>query len=83
MILAPTGTGSVGGILRRHRQSIINSLQDPDISIRRRSLDLLFAMCNHGNAREIVGELLTYLQVVAAAAHSCPALIIAAIMVCT
>ena len=46
----------------RHRQSIINSLQDTDISIRRRSLDLLFAMCNKGNVREIVAELLTYLQ---------------------
>jgi AP-2 complex subunit alpha len=47
----------------RHRQSIINSLQDPDISIRRRSLDLLFAMCTPANVREIVAELLTYLQV--------------------
>lgn len=47
----------------RHRQSIINSLQDPDISIRRRALDLLFAMCNPNNVREIVGELVTYLQV--------------------
>lgn len=48
----------------RHRQSIINSLQDADISIRRRALDLLFAMCNPNNVREIVGELLTYLQVI-------------------
>lgn len=48
--------------LHRHRQSIINSLQDTDISIRRRSLDLLFAMCNKGNVREIVAELLSYLQ---------------------
>ena len=48
--------------LCRHRQSIINSLQDTDISIRRRSLDLLFAMCNKGNVREIVAELLSYLQ---------------------
>ena len=48
--------------LFRHRQSIINSLQDTDISIRRRSLDLLFAMCNKGNVREIVAELLSYLQ---------------------
>ena len=47
----------------RHRQSIINSLQDADISIRRRALDLLFAMCNPSNVREIVGELLSYLQV--------------------
>lgn len=46
----------------RHRQNIINSLQDTDISIRRRSLDLLFAMCSKGNVREIVSELLSYLQ---------------------
>ena len=51
-----------GCCLFRHRQSIINSLQDTDISIRRRSLDLLFAMCNKGNVREIVAELLSYLQ---------------------
>ncbi len=49
-------------MLRRHRQSIINSLQDTDISIRRRSLDLLFAMCSKNNVREIVAELLDYLQ---------------------
>ena len=49
-------------MLCRHRQSIINSLQDTDISIRRRSLDLLFAMCSKNNVREIVAELLDYLQ---------------------
>ena len=49
-------------MLCRHRQSIINSLQDTDISIRRRSLDLLFAMCSRNNVREIVAELLDYLQ---------------------
>ena len=41
---------------------VINSLQDTDISIRRRSLDLLFAMCSKNNVREIVAELLDYLQ---------------------
>ncbi|BDA41202.1 AP-2 complex subunit alpha-1 [Coccomyxa sp. Obi] len=53
---------AVADTINRHRQSIINSLQDADISIRRRALDLLFAMCNPSNVREIVGELLTYLQ---------------------
>ncbi|CAK0759184.1 hypothetical protein CVIRNUC_002678 [Coccomyxa viridis] len=53
---------AVADTINRHRQSIINSLQDTDISIRRRSLDLLFAMCNKGNVREIVAELLSYLQ---------------------
>jgi Adaptin N terminal region len=48
---------------RRHQKSIIASLKDPDVSIRRRALDLLFTMTNEGNADEIVTELLKYLNV--------------------
>jgi len=33
-------------------------LKDPDISIRRRALDLLYGMCDVTNAKEIVEELL-------------------------
>ena len=47
----------------RHQKSIVASLKDPDISIRRRALDLLFAMCSPANAAEIVAELLSYLEV--------------------
>lgn len=49
--------------IHRHHKSIISSLSDPDISIRRRALDLLFAMCNSQNVTDIVGELLQYLDI--------------------
>ena len=41
---------------------MIASLRDADVSIRRRALDLLFAMCSHANAPDIVAELLRYLE---------------------
>ena len=37
--------------------------QDADVSIRKRALDLLFAMCNASNAEEVVGEMVKYLVV--------------------
>jgi AP-2 complex subunit alpha len=42
--------------------TILVSLKDPDISIRRRALDLLFALCDQQSAGEVVNELLDYLQ---------------------
>eukprot|EP00276_Gloeochaete_wittrockiana_P008207 CAMPEP_0184653344 /NCGR_PEP_ID=MMETSP0308-20130426/11042_1 /TAXON_ID=38269 /ORGANISM="Gloeochaete witrockiana, Strain SAG 46.84" /LENGTH=1204 /DNA_ID=CAMNT_0027088731 /DNA_START=109 /DNA_END=3723 /DNA_ORIENTATION=+ len=50
-----------GEHIRKHQQTIIESLKDPDISIRRRALDLLYAICDHSNAQEVVRELLDYL----------------------
>ncbi|EFJ34224.1 hypothetical protein SELMODRAFT_230624 [Selaginella moellendorffii] len=47
--------------IKRHQVQIITSLRDPDISIRRRSLDLLYGMCDVTNAKDIVEELLQYL----------------------
>jgi AP-2 complex subunit alpha len=47
--------------IKKHQVQIITSLKDPDISIRRRSLDLLYGMCDVSNAKEIVEELLQYL----------------------
>lgn len=47
--------------IKRHQAQIITSLKDPDISIRRRALDLLFGMCDVTNAKDIVEELLQYL----------------------
>lgn len=41
---------------------MIASLRDADVSIRRRALDLLFAMCSRANAPDIVAELLRYLE---------------------
>jgi hypothetical protein len=37
--------------------TIIANLKDPDVSIRRRALDLLFTMCDGGAAVEVVEEL--------------------------
>ncbi|KAK9126509.1 hypothetical protein Scep_015355 [Stephania cephalantha] len=52
----------VQDIIKRHQAQIITSLKDPDISIRRRALDLLYAMCDVTNAKDIVEELLQYLS---------------------
>ncbi len=46
----------------RHQKTIISSLRDPDTSIRRKALELLFTMCTESSAREIVGELLGHLS---------------------
>ncbi|KAL2536169.1 AP-2 complex subunit alpha-2 [Forsythia ovata] len=51
----------VQDIIKRHQAQIITSLKDPDISIRRRALDLLYSMCDVSNAKDIVEELLQYL----------------------
>ena len=48
---------------RRHQKSIVATLKDADISIRRRGLDLLFTMCNNQNVRDIIDELLKYLEI--------------------
>ncbi|XP_042451765.1 AP-2 complex subunit alpha-1-like isoform X1 [Zingiber officinale] len=52
----------VQDIIKRHQSQIITSLKDPDISIRRRALDLLYGMCDVTNAKDIVEELLQYLN---------------------
>ncbi|XVE59497.1 hypothetical protein DITRI_Ditri05aG0050500 [Diplodiscus trichospermus] len=49
-------------IIKRHQAQIITSLKDPDISIRRRALDLLYGMCDVTNAKDIVEEILQYLS---------------------
>ena len=48
-------------IMKDHLQSVLASLKDPDISIRRRALDLLFCLCSERMADEVVNELLDYL----------------------
>ncbi|KAG6813786.1 hypothetical protein H0H92_007198 [Tricholoma furcatifolium] len=49
--------------IKRHQNTIILSLRDKDISVRRRALDLLYSMCDVDNSELIVGELLRYLKV--------------------
>eukprot|EP00884_Botryococcus_braunii_P018832 jgi/Botrbrau1/5632/Bobra.55_1s0021.1 len=48
--------------IQRHQKAIVASLKDPDVSIRRRALDLLFTMCTPSNAPNIVQELVDYLD---------------------
>ncbi|KAF3491597.1 AP-1 complex subunit gamma-1 [Arthroderma uncinatum] len=49
--------------VQRHRNTILECLRDPDISIRRRALDLSFTLVNEGNVRVLVRELLAFLEV--------------------
>lgn len=42
--------------------TVIQSLRDRDISVRRKSIDLLYSICNVDNVKTIVTELLHYLQ---------------------
>jgi AP-1 complex subunit gamma-1 len=49
--------------VQRHRNTILDCLRDPDISIRRRALDLSFTLVNEGNVRVLVRELLAFLEV--------------------
>ncbi|KIJ26918.1 hypothetical protein M422DRAFT_191591 [Sphaerobolus stellatus SS14] len=51
------------GPIKRQQKTIIMSLRDKDISVRRRALDLLYSMCDVDNAEAVVGELLRYLRV--------------------
>ena len=47
----------------QHKSRILFSLKDGDISIRRRALELMFAMCNANNAKDVVDELLQHLVI--------------------
>ena len=47
--------------IKRHQQTVLISLKDADISVRKRALNLLFVMCDESNAEVIVDELITYL----------------------
>lgn len=49
--------------VKKHQETVIYSLKDRDISVRRRALDLLYSMCDNSNAKVIVGELLKYLAI--------------------
>eukprot|EP01130_Rhizamoeba_saxonica_P018090 TRINITY_DN8960_c0_g1_i1.p1 TRINITY_DN8960_c0_g1~~TRINITY_DN8960_c0_g1_i1.p1 ORF type:complete len:857 (+),score=195.70 TRINITY_DN8960_c0_g1_i1:31-2571(+) len=46
-----------------HRHTIVDCLKDPDVSIRRRALDLIYSLVNKSNVRILVRELLNYLVV--------------------
>ncbi|KAK7753121.1 clathrin associated protein complex large subunit [Diatrype stigma] len=49
--------------VQRHRNTILDCLRDPDISIRRRALELSFTLINESNVRVLIRELLAFLEV--------------------
>lgn len=57
------GLEGTGDAIRKQQSTIMFSLKDADISIRRRALDLLFAMCDRSIAESVVKELLQYLAI--------------------
>jgi AP-2 complex subunit alpha len=53
--------------IKKHQATVLVSLKDADISVRRRALDLLFVMCDTDNAEKIVDELVAHLELADAA----------------
>lgn len=49
--------------VQRHRSTILDCLRDGDISIRRRALELSYALINEQNVRVLTRELLAFLEV--------------------
>jgi len=47
-------------MLKEHQEIVLQALRDPDISIRRRALDLTYAMCDKNSSEKVVAELLAY-----------------------
>ncbi|KAK3862477.1 hypothetical protein Pcinc_031662 [Petrolisthes cinctipes] len=48
--------------VQRHRSTILECLKDADISIRKRSMELCFALINGNNIRTMMKELLLFLE---------------------
>eukprot|EP00899_Mesostigma_viride_P002184 jgi/Mesvir1/11967/Mv00286-RA.1 len=49
--------------VQRHRNTIVDCVKDSDVSIRRRALELVYALVNENNITTLTKELLEYLQV--------------------
>jgi len=48
--------------VQRHRSTVLDCLKDPDIAIRKRALDLTYALVNHSNVKVMVKELIQFLR---------------------
>lgn len=49
--------------IQRHRNTILDCVKDDDMSIRKKALELVFALVNDGNSQELISELLDYLRI--------------------
>ncbi|KAH8832639.1 gamma-adaptin [Flagelloscypha sp. PMI_526] len=49
--------------VQRHKNIILDCLRDGDISIRRRALELSYALINESNVKMLVAELLVFLEI--------------------
>jgi AP-2 complex subunit alpha len=47
-------------IIQEKLESILVSLRDPDISIRRRALDILYLLCTAQISERVIEELIKY-----------------------
>ncbi|KAL0334179.1 UNVERIFIED_CONTAM: AP-1 complex subunit gamma-2 [Sesamum angustifolium] len=49
--------------VQRHRATILECVKDPDASIRKRALELVYLLVNENNAKPLTKELVDYLEV--------------------
>jgi len=49
--------------VQRHRATIVDCLKDPDVSIRRRALELIYVLVNSENVRPLAREMVNFLNV--------------------
>lgn len=48
--------------VQRHRNTIVDCLKDPDVSIRKKAMELCFALINASNIKSISKELIYFLE---------------------
>uniref|UniRef100_A0A7S3VAG3 AP-1 complex subunit gamma n=1 Tax=Chaetoceros debilis TaxID=122233 RepID=A0A7S3VAG3_9STRA len=55
------GAHNAASALQKHRNTIVDCLKDPDVSIRQRALELIYHLVNSDNVETLTAELLNYL----------------------